>query len=234
MWPQVLPRSDGRAVAAALSLNMTSQGLLRVSGLAFLILFAGGSAVWWPWGEVRAGADPGAIAQFYADTRALIVIGGTLSVLGIAAFVVFASAVRELIEDPVVGTAATVGAGVLAVAGFGAETINMAGSIRATDDPQLAQTLYEIPQVLGGYTSAIGAGIFALAVAAAGLLSRRAAASVAAIGLVLLTPLAAFVTEVAGGGALLVVAAVLIGVPRDTQRARHGGPQSTGPEGRSV
>ena len=198
---------------------MTTHRLARISGLAFLVLFAVGSVLWWPWGEVRAGDDPAVITKFFADNQALIAVGGTISVLGIAAFVVFASAIREQIEDPVVATTAMLGAGVMAVAGFGAETINMAGAIRATDDPRLAQTLYEVPQVLGGYTSAIGAGIFALAVAAARLLSRAAAASTAAIGLVLLTPLAAYVTEAAGGGLLLVVAVILVGMPRDHQRS---------------
>jgi hypothetical protein len=198
---------------------MNMHALVRISGLAFMLLFAVGSVLWWPWGEVRAGDDPAVIAQFFTDRRALIVVGGTLSVLGIAAFVVFASAIRDQIDNRVVGTVAICGAVVMAVAGFGAETINMAGAIRATDDPKLAQTLYEVPQVLGGYTSAVGAGIFALAVAAAGLLSRVAAASIVAIGVVLLTPLAAYVTEVAGGGLLLVVAVILLGMPRDLQRS---------------
>jgi hypothetical protein len=198
---------------------MATHGLVRISGLAFLLLFAGGSLLWWPWGEVRAGDDPAVITQFFNNSQTLIVVGGTLSVLGIAAFVVFASAVRDQIENPAVGTAALLGAAVTAVAGFGAETINMAGAIRATDDPKLAQTMYEVPQVLGGYTSAVGAGIFALAVAAARLLNRFAAASILAIGVVLLTPLAAYVTEVAGGGLLLVVALVLVGMPRDHQRS---------------
>ena len=200
---------------AAVSSGMTTHGLLRVSGLSFLVLFAVGNLLWWPWGEVRAGDDPAAIAEFFADTHVLIVIGGTLSVLGIAAFVVFASALRERIEDPVIGTTAVIGAAVMAVAGFGAETINMAGSIYATDDPRLAQTLYEVPQVLGGYTSAIGVGIFALAAASTRILSRAATWSVVVIGVVMLTPLAAYVTEVAGGGLLLVVAIILVGMPRD-------------------
>jgi hypothetical protein len=194
---------------------MTTHALVRASGLSVLALFAGGSLLWWPWGEVRAGDDPAVIAEFFADSQMLIVIGGTLSVLGIAAFVVFASLVREQIENPVIGTTAVIGAAVMAVAGFGAETINMAGSIHAADDPRLAQTLYEVPQVLGGYTSAIGVGIFALAVGSARLLHRRAAWSVAVIGVVLLTPIAAYVTEVAGGGLLLVVAIILFGMPRD-------------------
>lgn len=196
---------------------MTAHGLVRISGTAFLLLFAAGSVLWWPWGDVRAGDDPAVIARFFADSQAQIVVGGTMSVLGIAAFVVFASAIRDQIENPVVANAAMIGAAVMAVAGLGAETINMAGAIRATDDPKLAQTLYEVPQVLGGYTSAIGAGIFALAVAAARLLSRLAVASLVAVGVVLLTPLAGYVTEVAGGGLLLVVAIILVGMPRDHQ-----------------
>jgi hypothetical protein len=194
---------------------MTTHALVRASGLSVLALFGAGNLLWWPWGKVRAGDDPAVIADFFADSRMLIVIGGTLSVLGIAAFVVFASVVREQIENPVIGTVAVIGAAAMAVAGLGAETINMAGSIHATGDPRLAQMLYEVPQVLGGYTSAIGVAIFALAVASARLLSRGANWSIVVIGVVLLTPVAAYVTEVAGGGLLLVVAIILLGMPRD-------------------
>jgi hypothetical protein len=196
-------------VFPAIPSSMTTHRVARVSGLSFLLLFAGGNLLWWPWGKVRAGDDPALIARYFADHRALIVVGGTLSVLGIAAFVVFASAIRLEIDDPIIGTVAAIGATVTAVAGFGAETINMAGAVHATDDPHLAQTLYEVPQVLGGYTSAVGVGIFALAVAAARLLGRRATWSIITIGVVMLTPLAAYVTEVAGGGLLLVVAITL-------------------------
>jgi hypothetical protein len=194
---------------------MTTPGLARVSGLAFLLLFGGGTVLWWPWGDVRAGDDPAVIAQFFNDSQVRIIVGGTLSVVGIAAFVVFASAIRAMIENAVVGTVAIIGAGTMALAGLGAETINMAGAIHATDDPTLAQTLYEIAQVLGGYTSAVGVGIFAIAVGVSPLVGRRAAATIVAAGVVLFTPLAAYVTEVAGGGLMLVVAVILLSTRRD-------------------
>src|SRR6478735_2677315 len=69
--------------------RMTTPGLARVSGLAFLFLFGVGSLLWWPWGDVRAGEDPAGIAQFFNDSQVRIMVGGTLSVVGIAAFVVF-------------------------------------------------------------------------------------------------------------------------------------------------
>jgi hypothetical protein len=194
---------------------MTTPGPLRVSGLAFLLLFGGGSVLWWPWGDVRAGDDPAVLAQFFTDSQVRIIVGGTLSVVGIAAFVVFAGVIRSMIENAVVGTVAMFGAGVMAVAGFGAETINMAGAIRAMDDPRLAQALYEVAQVLGGHTSAIGVGIFAIAVGVSPLLGRLAAAVIVAVGVVLLTPLAAYVTEVAGGGLMLVVTVILLGIRRE-------------------
>jgi hypothetical protein len=194
---------------------MTAHGLVRIAGLAFLLLFGAGNLLWWPWDEVRAGDDPAAVAQFFADSQMLVVVGGSLSVLGITSFVVFASVIRDQIDNRVIGTTAMFGAGVVAVAGLGAETINMAGAIHATDDPRLAQTLYEVPQVLGGYTSAIGVGIFALAVAAARLLNRIASTAAVVIGIVLLTPVAAYVTELAGGGLLLVVAIILLGMRGD-------------------
>jgi hypothetical protein len=68
--------------------------------------------------------------------------------------------------------------------------------------------MYEIPQVFGGYTSAVGVGIFALAVAASSLLPRWSAVLVGATGIVLLSPAALFIVEVAGAALVLVSALV--------------------------
>lgn len=173
-------------------------------------LFGLGSLLWWPWGDVRPGAAPDDIASFYAGSEVRILIGGGISVIALALFVVFAAAVRNLVPESrqLAGDVALAGAVVTTVAGLAAETINMGGAVHAADDPSLAQSMYEIPQVLGGYASAVGVGVFALAVAASSLLPRWCAVVLAIVGLVALSPASLFVVEVAGGSLVLVSALV--------------------------
>lgn len=173
-------------------------------------LFALGSLLWWPWDEVRPGAAPSAIAGFYSGNQGRILIGGGLSVVALALFLVFAAAVRQLVPASrrLSGDVALSGAIVTTVAGLAAESINMGGALRAGDDPTLAQVMYEVPQVFGGYVSAVGVGVFALGVAASTLLPRWAAALLGVAGVLLLSPAALFVVEVAGGGLVLVSALV--------------------------
>jgi hypothetical protein len=180
------------------------------SGLAVAALFGLGSALWWPWGDVRPGAAPLAIADLYASSEARILVGGGLSVVALALFVVFAAAVRWLVPEArtLSGDIALAGAVVTTVAGLAAETINMGGAVRAADDPILAQAMYEIPQVLGGYASSVGVGLFALGVATSNLLPRWSAGVLGVTGVVLLTPVSLFVVEVAGGALVLVSALV--------------------------
>lgn len=179
-------------------------------GLAVAVLFGLGSLLWWPWGDVRAGAAPVDIAEFYSRRQVRILIGGGVSVIALALFLVFAAAVRQLVpaSRKLSGDVALAGAVVTTVAGLAAETINMGGALRAADDPTLAKAMYEIPQVFGGYTSAVGIGVFALAIAASSLLPRWAAAVVGVTGVVLVSPAALFVVEIAGAGLVLVSALV--------------------------
>lgn len=182
------------------------QRLARWTGMTAAVLFGLGSLLWWPWGDVRPGATPAAIADFYARSEVRILIGGGVSVVALALFPVFAAAVRSLAPESrkLSGDVALAGAVVTTIAGLAAETINMGGALRASDDPRLAQAMYEIPQVFGGYASAVGVGIFALGVATSTLLPRWCAAVVGVSGIVLLSPVALFVVEVAGGGLVLV------------------------------
>src|SRR3954447_24247819 len=100
-----------------------------------------------------------------------ILVGGGISVVALGLFVVFAAGVRHFVptSKKLTGDIALAGAIVTTTAGLAAETINMGGAVRAGSDPRLAQAMYEIPQVFGGYTSAVGVGIFAMAVAASNL-----------------------------------------------------------------
>jgi hypothetical protein len=194
------------------------------TGFAVAALFSLGSLLWWPFGDVRPGAAPDAIAEFYSRSQVRVLVGGGVSVVALALFVAFAAAVRHLVpaSRKLTGDIAFAGAVVMAVAGLAAETINMGGALRAANDPALAQAMYEIPQVFGGYASAVGLGIFALAVAASSLLPGRSAAVVGVTGIVLLSPAALFVVEVAGGAFVLICALIatqLLTTDRSTQES---------------
>jgi hypothetical protein len=184
-----------------------------------------GSLFWWPWGDVRPGAAPSDIAEFYSQSQVRILIGGGVSVIALALFIVFAAALRLLVprSRKLAGDVALAGAVVTAVAGLAAETVNMGAAVRAAEDPTLAKAMYEIPQVFGGYTSAVGVGIFALAASASTLLPRGRAAATGAIGIVLLSPVALFVVEVAGAGLVLVSALTathFLATPLDAETPR--------------
>ena len=190
------------------------------SGIAVAVLFAVGNAIW-ALDMPDAGAPTAEIVQFYEETSGRIVAGATLSLLAIAAFVLLAAALRQVLleagDDGVLATTAFGGAVLVAAAGLGAETINMVGALRAADgelDSALSRSIFEISQALGSSASGLGLGVFALATA--GSLFRTGVAlpswvgiSLAVAGVVLLTPLAS-IAEVPG--ALLVAITLTIGV----------------------
>ena len=184
------------------------------------MLFATGNALWafeWP----DAGAPAAEIADFYRDASGRIVIGGSMSLLAIAAFVLFAAAIRRLLVeaegDDLLATTAFGGAVLGMAAGVGAETTNLVGALRARDgqlSDALAQSLWEIARVLGSTAGGVGLGVFALATAAVALrtgevLPRWLATVLAVIGLLLLTPIS-YLGEATGGS--MVVLALIIGV----------------------
>jgi hypothetical protein len=190
------------------------------SGIAFVLLFGVGSAIW-GLDMPSAGAPVPEILDFYDETSDRIVVGASLSLLGMAAFVLFAAAVRSLLleagSDDLLATAAFGGALLGSAAGLGAETINMTAALRAGDGElggALAQSLFEISQVLGSVGAAVGIGVFALATAAAlrtgTVLPRWTATIVGVIGIALLTPIS-YVNVVAGASMLAI--ALLIAVP---------------------
>jgi len=178
-------------------------GLRRRTGLAGLgvaILFGGGSALW-AFEQPDAGAPAREIVAFYADTSTGIIAGASLSFLAIVLFVVFAGGLRSILRehegDDFFATAAFGGALLAVAAGLGAETINMAGALRADDGsltPQLAQALFEISYVLGYNAAGVGLGIVVLAIAAVALRSKSLmppwlAVLLLLVGLAFLTPL---------------------------------------------
>lgn len=171
----------------------------------------------------NAGAPAAEILDFYDERSARIIIGGSLSLLGIAAFVVFAAGLRGVLleggRSDVLPTAAFGGAVLGMAAGLGAETINLAAAVLARDGElgaPLGRALFEVSQALGSSASGVGLGVFCLAAAAAALrgsqvLPRWAAVVLIVVGIVVLSP-AGHENEVAGAGLVLVSAIVPLGL----------------------
>lgn len=194
------------------------------SGIAVAVLFVAGNAIW-ALGMPQGGASPEEIVDFYVDRSTRIVIGASLSLLSIAALVIFAADLRSaLIErapgDEALATAAFGGGLLAAAAGLGAESINMVGALRANDgaiDPGLASALYEISQILGSVAAGVGIGVLALSVALAGLRHHDFIGRQRAIALVLavlaLSPLAHF-NALAGAVLVAVTVVTVVGLIR--------------------
>jgi hypothetical protein len=170
------------------------------------------------------------VLEWYSDTADRIVIGGSLSLLSIAVFLVFGAAMHQVLRDAGgedwLATTALSGWLLVMTVGAGAEGINLNAGLRAQDDelsPDFAQSLFEIAQVLGGFLSAVGLGVFAIATAAVAhrtheVLPRWLAIATAALGVLLLTPVA-HVNWVAGASLVLLggsIGAVLIRPPART------------------
>jgi hypothetical protein len=187
---------------------MTSESLAtrRVTGLAGLtvaVLFGAGNALW-AFDQPAAGASARRILAFYAGTSTRIIAGASLSLVAVAAFVLFASGIRAILQElegnDVLATTAFGGAVLVGATGLGAETINMVGALRAEDGqltPELGRALFEISYVLGYNAAGVGVGILVLAVAlvalrARALLPRWLALLLLVVGLACLTPLSRF------------------------------------------
>ncbi len=148
-----------------------------VSGIATGLLFALANSLW-AFDQPARGASSAELLDFYAELAGEIVAGALVSLISIAAFVVFAGALREvLVElegDALLANVAFGGTLLTAAAGIGAETINMAAALRAADDEltaPLAQALFDSSYVLGYYGAGVGLALVALAARAAALRS---------------------------------------------------------------
>lgn len=202
------------------------------SAVATAILFAAANALWGLEQPDQGAAGP-ELLDFYGDLAGRIVAGALLSLISIAMFVVFASALRsvliELEGDELLANIAFGGALLGLAAGVGAETINMAAALRAGDGElteSLAQALFDISYVLGYNGAGIGIGLLTLATSAAALragalLPRWLAVVGLALGVALLTPLSQYVLGPAF--LLLLVLGVLLlrasAVPNASARA---------------
>ena len=199
---------------------MSAERQAGVSGIAVAVLFGIGNAIW-GLDMPEDGTPVAEVVDFYRDTDDRIVIGGSLSLLAIAAFVWFAAAMRRLLADAeggdVLATTAFGGAILAMAAGIGAESINLVAALRTQDGelgPDLAQSLFEISQILGSAATGAGLGVFALATAAVALrrqavLPRPVATGLGILGVALLSPLA-HVNWFAG--AMLVLITLIVGI----------------------
>ena len=199
---------------------MSAQRWAGLSGIAGALLFAVGNAIW-GLDMPEDGTPVAEVVEFYADTADRIVIGGSISLLSIAVFLVFGSAMRQVLKDAggedFLATTAFAGLMLCLATGIAAEGINLAAALRAQDDElsgDLAQSLFETSQMFGSAATAIGLGVFALATAAVALrtravLPRWLAIATGVAGVLLLTPLA-HVNWFAGS--LLVLLGGAIGV----------------------
>ena len=174
------------------------------SAIATALLFALANALW-AFQQPAQGASGPELVRFYEDLSTQIVVGGLLSLVAVALFVVLVSALRPvLIEvegDELLANVAYGGALLGMAAGVGAESINMAAALRAGDGEltvPLAQALFDSSYVLGYNAAGVGLGLFALATGAAALrsgalLPRWLALVVILLGIALATPLSPYV-----------------------------------------
>jgi hypothetical protein len=205
---------------------MATQRAAGLSGISAAVLFGAASALW-ALDMPEAGAPVAEIAGFYRDTSGRIVAGASLSLVALAGFVLFAAALRQVLAeaegDDLLAMTAFGGLVVGVAAGLGAETINMVGALRARDgelSDALAQSLFEISQILGSTAAGVGIGIFVLATATVALrsgliLPRWLAILTGMVGIALLSPLSR-VQEVPGAALVsitLLIAVLLLRTP---------------------
>jgi len=170
------------------------------SGIATGVVFAVANALW-AFDQPDFGASSAELLDFYGDLSGNIVTGAVLSLVSIAMFVVFASALRPILidleGDEMLANVAFGGVLLAAAVGTGAETINMAAALRAGDGEltgPLAQALFDTSYVLGYYGAGVGLALVSLATSAVALrsgalLPRWLALVGLALGATLVTPL---------------------------------------------
>lgn len=183
--------------------RLTTRRITGLAGLGTVILFGVGNGMW-AFEQPEAGTSAREVVSFYADNSGWIIAGASLSLLSIALFILFASGVRAILREheghDVFATTAFGGALLAMAVGIGAETVNMAGALRADEGsltPALGRVLFEISYVLGYPAAGVGVGVLILATAAVALRARALmprwlALFLIVVGLAFLTPLSRF------------------------------------------
>jgi hypothetical protein len=169
------------AERASASAGSPADALIRyapLSGLAVFVLFAIGNGLW-SFDIPATDAGGTELVEFYDERSTRIVVGASLSMIAIVLFVWFSALLRDRLELELGDRGASLptavfGGAILAfTVGLGAETINMAGALRAgTDDgisPDLAQACFDISQILGFNAAGVGLATMVAATAVATL-----------------------------------------------------------------
>jgi hypothetical protein len=153
------------------------------SGVGFALLFGVGNALWFfDLPAIGVGEEPEPIAQFYVDHSGAIIAGATMSLISIALFLVFAAVIHRALADADgprawLPTAALAGAVAVAGAGLVAESVNVAGALRADADSgisgQAAQLYFDVSQMRGFPAGGVGFAVFAGSVALVALRTGR-------------------------------------------------------------
>jgi hypothetical protein len=205
--------------------ELTTRRVTGLAGLGTVVLFGVGNGLW-AFDQPEAGASAREVVSFYADSSGWIVAGASLSLLAVALFVLFASGVRAILRehegDDLFATVAFGGALLAMAAGIGAETVNMAGALRADDGsltPELGRVLFEVSYVLGYPAAGVGVGALLLATAAVALRARALmprwfAFFLAVVGLAFITPLSRYLLA----PSLLLLAGVSVQLLRVSAR----------------
>jgi hypothetical protein len=153
-----------------------------LSGLVVFALFAVGNLLWSV--DIPATDAPGTeLVAFYTDRSTQIIIGASLSIVAVVLFVWFSALLRDRMELELgdrgasLPTAAFGGAILAFTVGLGAETINMAGALRAASDggigPAAAQAYFDISQILGFNAAGVGLATLIAATAVATMRGSR-------------------------------------------------------------
>lgn len=175
--------------------------LAPLSGLVFALLFGIGSGLW-AFDQPASGASAAEIVSFYESTSTQVLIGGTMSIVSIVFLVWFGAVLRERLVAaegsqrsglPLLAFAGTV---LTAAVGLGAETINMAGAMRARDGEltaDTAQIYFDVSYALGGPAAGVALAMVAIPTALTALRTGRPVPGWAAwlallAGIAMLTP----------------------------------------------
>lgn len=197
-----------------------------IAGLVTAVLFAAANSLW-AFDQPLAGAPVAKIVAFYRDSSGGIIAGGSLSLVAIAVFLLFASGLRSILReyegDDLLANTAFGGAIVMVAVGVAAESINMIGALRADAGNLtggLAQAVFEISYVFGYYCAGVGIGVIALASAAialraGALMPRWLAFVLVVVGVAFLTPLSRYLVA----PAVVALAVVSIGMLRGARAA---------------
>ncbi len=153
-----------------------------LSGLVVFALFAVGNLLW-SVGIPATDAPGSELAAFYEDRSTQIIVGASLSIVAVVLFVWFSALLRDRMELELgdrgasLPTAAFGGAILAFTVGLGAETINMAGALRAASDggigPDAAEAYFDISQILGFNAAGVGLATLIAATAVAALRGSR-------------------------------------------------------------